>query len=87
VGPSDFRSFGPYTNFVISPVTGYKCLVVERSGSYYLFREIRSAETCSVQLYVTGKEYCNTKVCDGNVTSLVYGVSGEQIGTAMAKRG
>jgi hypothetical protein len=27
------------------------------------------------------------KVCDGNVTSLVYGVSGEQIGTALAKRG
>lgn len=87
MGPRDFQPFGPYTNFVIFPLTDYKCLVVEGLESYYLFSEILSAETCSVHLYVTGKEFCCTKVCDGNVTSLVCGVGGEQTGTELAKRG
>lgn len=85
--PRDFQPFGPYTNFIIFPGTDYKCIVVERLGSYYLFREILNAETCSVHLFVTGREYCSAKVCDENVTSLVYGVSGEQTGTALAERG
>jgi hypothetical protein len=86
VGPSDFQPFGPYTNIIIFPGTDYKCLVFERLESYYLFREILSAETCSVQLYVIGQEYCSTKFCDGNVTSLVYGISGEQTGTELAEQ-
>jgi len=39
-----------------------------------------------VRLYSTGKEYCNTKVCDGNVTSLVDEVRGEQTGMELVKR-
>jgi len=44
------------------------------------------AETCSVPRFATGKEYCNMEVCGGNVTSLVYGVSGEQGGTELVKQ-
>jgi hypothetical protein len=86
VGPSDFQPFGPHKNFIIFPGADYKCLVVERLESYYLFREILSAETCSVRLYSTGKEYCNREVCNGNVTSLVDEVRGEQTGMELAKR-
>jgi len=83
VGPSDFQPFGPYTNFMLFARTDYKCLVVQRLESCYLFSEMLSAETCNVPLFVTGKEYCNVKVC---VTSLIYGVSGEQSGTELGKQ-
>ena len=78
--------FGPYANFIIFAGADYKCLVVERLESCYLFSEMLNPETCSVPLFVTGKEYCNMEFSGGNATSLVYGVSGEQGGTELVKQ-